>query len=322
MKHHGLLSRIIAVAILCFSFALFQTSSVFAVEDSGDDAASPSADGDVSADDENADADLTSAFQNPAQAAHASQLADAAASLGNEETEEKLAAVDKANEELGKAMEAADPGAIEQAEIDVAAAEQAYADAVAELTGVISQDLLDMREAGMGWGNIAKELGVHPGVLGLGHTKGKQKSKAEAYEGATTVGSIEASEVVEATARNTRSGYAKGHGLAMNTGVDSDTSSLGFGAKSKSKGTGVAGASGLGSGQGTASNNGNRGGDNNSSDGPGNSSNSNKGGAGVAGIDGNPGGSNSSNASDKSNSKDKNDKTNNGKSDDRGNSQK
>jgi len=302
MTHHGHLSQLVTVAMLCFSFAFFQNSSVFALEDSNDDA------------------DLTSAFQNPAQAAHASQLADAAATLGNEETEETLAAVEAANEELDKAMEAADPAAIEQAKADVAAAEQAYADAVAGLTGVISQDLLDMREAGMGWGNIAKELGVHPGLLGLGHTKGKQKNIAEAYEGATAVGSIEASEVAEATARNTRSGYAKGHGLAMNTGVDSDTSALGIGTKSKSKG--VAGASGLGSGQGKAGNSGNRGGDNSSSDGPGNSSSSNKGGAGVAGIDGNPGGSNSSNASDKSNAKDKSDKTNNGKSDDRGNSQK
>ena len=173
-----------------------------------------------------------------------------------------------------------------------------------------------MRDTGMGWGNIAKELGVHPGVLGLGHTKGIQ----EAYAEAAAVGSIEASEVAEATARNTHSGYAKGHGLGMNTGVGSETSSLGFGANSKGQ-KGLTGASGLSSGQGQAGNNGNRGGDNNSgSSGPGNSSNSNKGGAGVAGSDGTPGGGN--NGSSNNSGKDKSDKTNNGKSDERGNSQK
>ena len=148
-----------------------------------------------------------------------------------------------------------------------------------------------MRAAGMGWGNIAKELGVHPGLLGLGHTKGKQKSKAEAYAGSIAAGAIEASEVAEATTRNTRSGYAKGHGLGMKTGVESQTGAMGFGSMSKSKGTGLAGASGLGRGQGQAGNNGNRGGrDNSSSSGPGTSGNSSKGGAGVAGADVNPGG--------------------------------
>jgi hypothetical protein len=31
--------------------------------------------------------------------------------------------------------------------------------------------IAEMRESGMGWGNIAMDLGVHPGALGLGHAK-------------------------------------------------------------------------------------------------------------------------------------------------------
>lgn len=38
-------------------------------------------------------------------------------------------------------------------------------------------EVLAMREAGMGWGEIARELGVHPSVLGLGNEKGFEKSK-------------------------------------------------------------------------------------------------------------------------------------------------
>ncbi len=339
MKPGTILSRLITVAILCFSFAFFTVSPVFAIDDATDDAASPSDDIDGLAEEES-DEDLLSSFKNPAQAAHASNLADKAASRGDEETADRLEDVEEAEEGLDEAMATDDPEAIEEATQALEDAEEAYATAVAELTGVITRDLIDMREAGMGWGNIAQELGVHPGVLGLGHTKGKQKHKAEMYAGprdGVVAGSIQASEVAEATARNTRSGYARGHGLAMNTGVDSQTSAAGFGGVSKSKGKsmGHGGASGLGSGQGQAGNSGNRGGSSDSggsssaSSSPGksgksnNSSSTNRGGAGVAGVDGNPGGGNSGNSNNghgSSKGKSNNGKSNNGKSGDRGNS--
>lgn len=202
MKQRGPLFQFIAVAIVCFSFAFCQTSAVFAADDdTGDDSASPSVDAEGATDDGTGDTDLTSAFQNPAQAAHAANLADAVASVGTEESETASAAVEEATEGLAEAMATGTPEEIEAAKTTLEEKEQAFADVVSALTGVVSQDINDMRDAGMGWGNIAKELGVHPGVLGLGHTKGKQ----EAYAGATAVGSIEASEVAEATARNTRS---------------------------------------------------------------------------------------------------------------------
>lgn len=328
-KHGGLLSRLIAVAILCFGFAFFQASPILAVDDMDVDPASPSIDADDPTDDVD-DEDITPSFKNPAQAAHASQLANEVASRGSTETEAALSDVEAAQEGLEEAMATGTPEEIEQATTELEAAEKAYADAVAELTGVVSKDLVDMREAGMGWGNIAKELGVHPSILGLGHTKGKQKNKAGMYADPMDqdiAGSIQASEVAEATARNTRSGYAKGHGLAMNTGVDEQTTGLGFGGKSKSRGKGHSGASGLGSGQGQAGNSGDRGGasgGNSGSSSPGNSgksgnSSSSKGGAGVAGKDGNPGGGNSGNSNGQGGGRDKSGKSNNGKSGDKGN---
>ena len=310
MRHAKSLTLLSTLGIIIFSWPLLPERAAYAAEDIGDAPASPSTNVSLSSEESSQNEELAPTFKNPAQAAHAAQLADAAATIDNSETTEAAEAVDKASDALEKAMATGTPEEIEQAKADLAKAESAYTEAISALTGVVTQDISDMREAGMGWGNIAKELGVHPGVLGLGHTKGKQKNLAKSYGGTTEAGEIE-----EATARNTRSGYAKGHGLAMNTGVDNQTGTLGFGSKSKSRGTGLSGASGLGSGQGKAGNDGSRGGGNNgASSGPGNSGN-NKGGAGVAGKDGSPGGGNS-NAGGNGKGKDKGNK---GKSGERGN---
>ena len=61
-------------------------------------------------------------------------------------------------------------------------------------------EIAAMREAGMGWGQIAHELGVHPGTLGLGHTKG--------------IAPQSPTETQLATARNPQTGGAKGHGVS------------------------------------------------------------------------------------------------------------
>ncbi len=39
------------------------------------------------------------------------------------------------------------------------------------------ESITQMRESGMGWGEIAKALGVHPGLLGLGHNKRAAKKQ-------------------------------------------------------------------------------------------------------------------------------------------------
>ena len=68
-------------------------------------------------------------------------------------------------------------------EVDVAARERELGAAEEELTerriavlskdsGVSEAEIASMRAEGKGWGVIAKELGVHPGVLGVGHGKG------------------------------------------------------------------------------------------------------------------------------------------------------
>jgi len=43
------------------------------------------------------------------------------------------------------------------------------------------QEISEKRAAGEGWGNIAKDLGVHPKYLGLGHFKNKEELASENY---------------------------------------------------------------------------------------------------------------------------------------------
>jgi len=81
-------------------------------------------------------------FQNDAQTQHAQNIAIEAAFQDSEVIEAKN---NKNYEEMNRL-------------VDEKVAD--YMDQIAE-----------MRESGMGWGNIAKELGVHPGALGLGHAK-------------------------------------------------------------------------------------------------------------------------------------------------------
>lgn len=318
-------ARTLATLALCFGVVFFQANPILAATEASDDPASPSVESDEPASTEE-DEDLVSSFQNPAQAAHASQLASAVASAESTATEEALADVEEATEDLENAMTADvdNPEAIAKAQTALDMAEETYAEVVSNLTGITATDIADMRAAGMGWGNIAREIGVHPSVLGLGHTKNKQKSKAGVVadpDAGAIAGSLQAGEVAEATARNTKSGYAKGHGLAMNTGVDDQLGSIGIGSGSKSRGQGLGGASGLGSGQGQAGNSGSRGndmggGNSSSSSSPGNSANSsgNKGAAaGVAGTDGSPGNSGNSNSNGSANGQGKSGKSNNGK---------
>jgi hypothetical protein len=40
------------------------------------------------------------------------------------------------------------------------------------------EQISEMRESGMGWGNIARKFGVHPGYLGLGHAKKDENQNA------------------------------------------------------------------------------------------------------------------------------------------------
>ena len=156
----------------------------------------------------------TPAYANPAQAAHAANLADEVA----RDTAEAADAVKEAEAKVASAKDAldntdqADGAAKAKAEKDLDDAENELAKAnatldaeVGKLAGVESGDIADMRADGMGWGEIAHELGVHPGTLGLGHNKAKGNKKGKGF-------SDPENEIAEATRRDVEHGWAKGHG--------------------------------------------------------------------------------------------------------------
>lgn len=218
--------------------------------------------------------DQESSFANPAQAQHAANLAEEAASDPDAATLEAAAAVEEAESDLETALETGTEEEIAEAEKNLAEAQEAYAEAVEAHTGVLTGEISDMRAAGMGWGEIAQELGVHPGVLGLGHAKGKNKNAFADDQAADD-------EIGEATARNARSGWSKGHGVGLGGGVGEPSTAQAGLALGKSKGksiAGISGAAGL-SGKGNAGNSGNSGGG------------MGGGGKGKAGSDGSPGNS-------------------------------
>ncbi|WP_028584252.1 hypothetical protein [Desulfogranum mediterraneum] len=326
------LQLIIALIALCFTLSALNTASpwlsspAFAAGVGDDDPAAGDPDdtmaGEEDPDQDNGEEPTNSYFSNPAQAAHAAQLAEQSALQNDTQVQTALAAVEDAEAALAQLEKESpdDLAALEMAHQQLDAAKESYATTLSEVVGVTRDDIIGMRESGLGWGNIAHELGVHPGLLGLGRTKGKQKHYAGRHPAQDEVtAAMTQSELEEATARDTKSGWSKGHGFGIQSGVD--TSSAGapaFAAGGKSskgkngigggnqgnRGGGYSGAGGLGS-----QSSGNKGADSGGGQGYGKGKSDSKGQAGSKGP-GNKGGSgnkggNSSNSNKGGNGKGK-----------------
>ncbi|MDH3327758.1 MAG: hypothetical protein OEM01_00815 [Desulfobulbaceae bacterium] len=282
-KKHSHPKRLFVLAALCLSLvAGMQVQKAIA-----DDA--------VSAEDEAS----APSFTNPAQAQHAANLASAAASQPDEALETLQSAVEKAEKDLNALGEEAAEEDITAAEEKLAEAQEAYAAEISERTGVVTDEIEAMRNSGMGWGQIAQELGLHPGLLGLGHTKREKNAFGNPHTEEQNEIDAETDELTEATERNTRSGWSKGHGVGLNAGVVSTSKTKGgFAYGHTKKGStsatstqgGISGASGLsgdenrgkGNGNGSAANDGSPGNSGNNKGG-GSDSKGNKGGNGKGG---------------------------------------
>ena len=150
-----------------------------------------------------------STFSNPAQAAHAANLA-AAAAQKDPNVVEAFNALEDAEKALQDAEESHNENAIAQAQAAYDAAKADFEAALAEAAGVAIDKIADMRSDGLGWGQIAHELGLHPGLLGLGHTRELELGLHPAPVGFDhTKG---------ATERNMQTGLAIGHGVSNSSG--------------------------------------------------------------------------------------------------------
>lgn len=155
----------------------------------------------------------TSVLSNPTQAQKVENLAQA--SIDAE-------ALESAQSALAEAQAAYDSDPTEENAATLEAAQSALASAA----GVSTDDIAAMREAGMGWGEIAHEIGVHPSILGLGHTKQMQhKERTREVKGSTNSvgnssssntskakGSSKSAEKSNASKSNNAGGNGKGNG--------------------------------------------------------------------------------------------------------------
>lgn len=171
-------------------------------------------------DNTNEGAESRSALQNDAQVARAENLAEIEAAKPDAELTAARKAVTDAETALAAAKASGDENAIDDAQAALDEADGNLATLMSARTAEAKEDITAMRASGMGWGEIAHELGIHPGYLGLGHTKGNiQKNRFSNMEG------DDKAEIKAATERNLKTGWAMGHGKNLNDD--------GTGAKSK-----------------------------------------------------------------------------------------
>jgi len=191
------------------------------------------------------------AFTSIAQVQKAENLAALTAEQPDEEAidakkeaDQKKQAYEEAMQKLDTVM--ADQNAtqleIEAVRLAVERAKKAYEEAqesadekLAEFAGVPAEDVMSMRRSGMGWGQIAHELGIHPGALGLGHTKNKQYGYQKSKMKGKNLG--ETGELEAITGRNLKTGWSKGHGTDLSSHSGGKGHSNGKG-KSSDKGKG------------------------------------------------------------------------------------
>ena len=182
-------------------------------------------DGDVK-DDEDV-VDEAPAFNNPAQAQKAENVANAAA-LDSDDPElaDRVENAEKAEQELAEArknLRSLPDDATEEerrqarqdvreARQDVKEARAAVAERLSEISGELQADITKMREEGYGWGVIAKEYGIHPSALGLGNKFGHRKGQKDQERARNASG--KKGEFAEATARDVKTGWGSDHGMS------------------------------------------------------------------------------------------------------------
>ncbi len=156
------------------------------------------------------------AFTDPVQARRAAALAEQAAMQTSTALRSSLRQVDAAEQRMERALATGDQAGIMAARRAMERAQQRYAEQLSAMTGVMADDIERMHENGMDWGQIASELGVHPGEPGTGHDRGERVRNRNTAR--TRHQGIDPDELAEATARDMENGWSTGHGTGMAMG--------------------------------------------------------------------------------------------------------
>ena len=210
------------------------------------------------------DTQRQSGYSSVSEAVSAQQMAQQDAGQGHEVLDVGLAQINQLETEIEQAQMSANNHQVMSAETALNNAEEMYINQLSSMTGVSIKDLEKMHAVGVSYRAMAMELGVqvHSGQMSgsasgpMNNTQmmgnnGTQSNagmspRQHSQQGLTgaagnaMMGS-RASEIMGATARNTESGWAEGHGTGMQTNTG------------RNEGGGMmAGAGGLSNGMGTA----------------------------------------------------------------------
>jgi hypothetical protein len=139
----------------------------------------------------------TPALATPADVDHLQNQAAKAAQQPDPQTKAAIQAEMHAGQAVRAAQRNGDDQDLERARADHRAAEMHAEALVARTCGTTPEQIAAMRGQGMGWGQIARNMGVHPGALGLGRD-GRNPSMDQA-------------EMRQATARNMETGRSAMH---------------------------------------------------------------------------------------------------------------
>lgn len=127
--------------------------------------------------------DEVSALSNEAQVEKAENLSEISQAKAQEEAMQTQANIEDAEVALAEALDnlsivEQDPNAsiddINTARLEVEKAQEELdmeTKNLAEISSVSVEEIEQMREDGLGWGDISHQLGIHPSNLGLGHGK-------------------------------------------------------------------------------------------------------------------------------------------------------
>jgi hypothetical protein len=138
------------------------------------------------------------ALNAPADVDHLQNQAAMTAQQPDPETRAAIQAEMHAGQAVQTAQRKGDDQGLENARANHRAAEMHAEALVARTCGTTPEQIADMRNQGMGWGQIAQNMGVHPGALGLGHD-------AQSRSG-------DQAEMRQARARNMETGRSAVHG--------------------------------------------------------------------------------------------------------------
>lgn len=135
---------------------------------------------------------------SPAEVNHLQNRAAMTAQQPDPETKAAIQAEMQASRALQAARRSGDDHDLENARANHRAAEMHAEALMAQAYGMTPKQIADMRTQGMGWGQIARNMGVQPGALGLGHDAENLPP--------------DQAEMRHATARNTETGRSSMHG--------------------------------------------------------------------------------------------------------------